>query len=520
MPKKILEKKRAVIYARFSSDRQREESITGQVRECTNYAESKGLHIVSTYIDRAKSAKTDHRPDFQRMVKDSARHIFDYIIVYSLDRFSRNRYDSATYKNRLKKNGVKVLSAKENIGADPSGIILESVIEGMAEYYSAELAEKVTRGMRENALEGKWPGGIVPFGYDLDDNRHLIANPLEAPVVQKIFDMYLENYPISKIVRYFKERNVKRKNGRHLSYTALLTILHNELYTGNFKWSDVEIPNNHDSLVSIVKYMKVREIMGLRGRRIGRINDKSYPLSGKAICGSCGSNMDGVCGTSRDGTRHHYYACHKRYIKHSCDAPYIKKDVLEKRVLTATIRLLDNPANIHFICDNAVKLFASKQKKENPAILSLESQIKDVTKRLDNCVQAIEGGLHSSVITNNIEKYENELVELSTALDIEKAKRDEPMLTLDRLEFFFDKLLSCKKNMNEFKDKILHSFIQNVIVYDEYIEIRYSYGDLPSLANAKENSVRLQKGLVDCTSNAKNIFSFYDSYFIYRINIA
>ena len=84
MPKKILEKKRAVIYARFSSDRQREESITGQVWECTNYAESKGLHIVSTYIDRAESAKTDHRPDFQRMVKDSARHIFDYIIVYSL----------------------------------------------------------------------------------------------------------------------------------------------------------------------------------------------------------------------------------------------------------------------------------------------------------------------------------------------------------------------------------------------------------------------------------------------------
>mgnify|MGYP002518385862 CR=1 FL=1 len=129
---------KAVIYARYSSDNQREESIEGQLRECTAYCKKNDITILRTYIDRAMSAKTDHRPDFQRMIKDSAKGLFDVIIVWKLDRFARNRYDSAHYKAQLRKYGVKVLSATENISDGPEGIILESMLEGMAEYYSAE----------------------------------------------------------------------------------------------------------------------------------------------------------------------------------------------------------------------------------------------------------------------------------------------------------------------------------------------------------------------------------------------
>ena len=156
---------KAVIYARYSSDNQREESIDGQLRECMEYATYNEMQVVDNYIDRALSAKTDNRPNFQRMIKDSAKGIFDVIIVWKLDRFARNRYDSAHYKNILKKNGVKVVSATESISQDASGILLESMLEGYAEYYSAELAEKVKRGMTENALKGLWNGGQVPFGY-------------------------------------------------------------------------------------------------------------------------------------------------------------------------------------------------------------------------------------------------------------------------------------------------------------------------------------------------------------------
>jgi len=140
---------KAVIYARYSDSSQREESIEGQIRECTEYAKYNGITIIGTYIDRALSAKTDNRPEFQRMIRESAKHLFDVVIVWKLDRFARNRYDSAHYKNILRKNGVKVISAKENISEGPEGIILESMLEGYAEYYSAELSEKTHRGQKQ-----------------------------------------------------------------------------------------------------------------------------------------------------------------------------------------------------------------------------------------------------------------------------------------------------------------------------------------------------------------------------------
>lgn len=133
---------RAVIYARFSSTKQREKSIQEQICECTAFAEYRGFKIVGPYIDRAISGRSDHRPAFKKMIADSGCNKFDYVLVYQLDRFARNRYDSAVYKNKLRKNGVRVLSARENITNDTSGIILESVLEGMAEYYSVELAQK------------------------------------------------------------------------------------------------------------------------------------------------------------------------------------------------------------------------------------------------------------------------------------------------------------------------------------------------------------------------------------------
>ena len=156
---------KGVIYARYSSDNQREESIEGQLRECKEYAERNDITILGTYIDRALSAKTDNRPEFQHMIKDSAKGLFDVVLVWKLDRFARNRYDSARYKNLLKKNGVKVISARENISEGSEGIILEAMLEGYAEYYSAELSEKVIRGLTDNALKCKYNGGTVPMGY-------------------------------------------------------------------------------------------------------------------------------------------------------------------------------------------------------------------------------------------------------------------------------------------------------------------------------------------------------------------
>lgn len=159
---------KAVIYARYSSDNQREESIEGQLRECKEYAEKNNITILSNYIDRAFSAKTDNRSSFQNMIKDSAKGLFDIVFVWKLDCFARNRYDSAHYKGILRKNGVKVISVTEVIAEDSTGILLESLLEGYAEFYSAELSEKIIRGRTENALKCKFNGGTILIGYKID----------------------------------------------------------------------------------------------------------------------------------------------------------------------------------------------------------------------------------------------------------------------------------------------------------------------------------------------------------------
>lgn len=162
----------AVIYARYSSYRQDERSIEGQLEDCTRYAEANGLKVVGEYIDRAKSGtEAEHRDEFQRMIKDSEKNVFQIVLVYKLDRFARNRFDSATYKAKLKKHGVRVVSATEAISEEPEGVILESMLEGLAEYYSKNLAQNVTRGMRVAREHGNFTGGTIPYGYRVQDHK-------------------------------------------------------------------------------------------------------------------------------------------------------------------------------------------------------------------------------------------------------------------------------------------------------------------------------------------------------------
>ena len=212
-----------VIYARYSSDNQREESIDGQLRECNAFAERNDIKIVGEYIDRAKSATTANRPDFQRMIADSNKNGFDVVIVWKLDRFARNRYDSAHYKAQLRKNGVKVISATEAISEGAEGVLLESVLEGMAEYYSKELAEKTLRGMTDNALQCKSNGGLLPIGYVTDNELHYQIDPEMSPIVVEAFELYAEGATMKEIVDIFNSRGIRTKRGKAITIKAVTT---------------------------------------------------------------------------------------------------------------------------------------------------------------------------------------------------------------------------------------------------------------------------------------------------------
>ena len=239
-----------VIYARYSSDNQREESIEGQLRECLAFAEKNDIQIIETYVDRALSAKTDNRPDFQRMIRDSAKEQFEVIIVWKLDRFARNRYDSAHYKAILKRNNVRVVSATEAISQGPDGIILESLLEGMAEYYSAELAEKVLRGMNENADKCKFNGGTIPYGYYVDDEQHLQIESGTASIVQEVFELYDNGMTMKEITATLNGKGLRNRRGNPFTISVVAKMLTNRRYIGEYKFKEIVVEDGIPAIIS------------------------------------------------------------------------------------------------------------------------------------------------------------------------------------------------------------------------------------------------------------------------------
>ena len=251
--------RQVILQAAETLDNQREESIEGQIRECTAYAEKNGITIVKHYIDRAISAKTDNRPEFQQMIKDSDKKLFDIVLVWKLDRFARNRYDSARYKTQLKKNGVKLMSATEIISEGPEGIILESVLEGYAEYYSADLAEKVVRGQTENILKGRCNGGRGTFGYTLDSERKFHIDPLTSPFVLESFRKYNEGSTMKEIRDWLNENGIKNPVGGAFTYNSVEHMLKNRRYIGELKFRDVVVPDAIPPIISLELFEDVQE---------------------------------------------------------------------------------------------------------------------------------------------------------------------------------------------------------------------------------------------------------------------
>ena len=288
-----------VIYARYSSDNQREESIEGQLRECKAFAEKNDIQIMDTYIDRALSAKTDNRPEFQRMIKDSAKGKFEVVLVWKLDRFARNRYDSAHYKTLLRKNGVKVVSATENITQGAEGILLESMLEGMAEYYSAELSEKIKRGQTENALKCRYNGGVLPIGYTVDENRHFQIDHTTAPVVLDAFKHYAEGATMQEITDEMNLKGVRTKRGGKISINSVTRMLHNRKYIGEYQYRDIAYPNGIPTIVPEELFERVQERMAHTKKAPAKHKaEDEYLLTTKLYCGKCGCFMVGESGTS------------------------------------------------------------------------------------------------------------------------------------------------------------------------------------------------------------------------------
>ena len=308
-----------VIYARFSSHTQTEQSIEGQLKVCYEYAKAHQYTVIGEYIDRAQSGTTDNRTDFQRMIQDSEKHTFQGILVYQLDRFARNRYDSAINKAKLKKNGVRVLSARENITEDASGILIEGVLESMAEYYSVELSQKINRGMQINASKCLSNGGKPGLGYKVDKDRRYYVDEEEAKIVREIFQRYAYGERAADIIRDLNDRRITTSLGREFNKNSLHRLLRNRRYIGFYRYKGIETPNGMPRIVEDDLFFRVQDMLDRNSAAPGMGKAKDdYLLTTKLFCGHCGEPMTGYSGTGKLGKSYHYYCCNGVKLKR-CD---------------------------------------------------------------------------------------------------------------------------------------------------------------------------------------------------------
>ena len=464
---------RAVIYARYSSDNQREESIEGQIRENTAFAEKNGLRIVGHYIDRAFSAKSDERPEFQRMIKDSAKHGFDLIIVWKLDRFSRNRHDSAIYKAMLKKNGVRVVSATEAISEGAEGILLESLLEGLAEYYSADLAEKITRGMTENALKCKYNGSVVPYGYVIDAEKNYQIDPIVAPIVIDIFNRYAAGETITSIINDFNGRGVYYSKGKPFTKSSMNRMLQNRIYIGEYHFNDVIVPNGVPAMVSLDVFERASKRMesNKRASAKGKAPER-YILTTKLFCGKCKTMMVGDSAQKKNGTIYRYYKC-AAAKKHQCDKKAVRKEWIEELVLERVLRILNDTETLNKIADSIMELM----QEENTLIPALEAQLKEVRKSIDNVMKAIEMGVITRSTKARLEELESEEERISTSILTEQAKQG--ALTKEQILFTMERFRNLDITVTKNRERLIDSFVKSILLYDDKLIITFTFKDEP-----------------------------------------
>ena len=452
--------KTAVIYARYSSDNQTEQSIEGQLRVCQDYAQRNDILILNTYIDRAMTGTNDNRPDFQQMIKDSEKKEFEYIIVYKIDRFSRNKYETAKNKKILKDNGVKLLSAMENIPDTPEGIILESLLEGMAEYYSAELAQKVKRGMKETRIKGNFTGGTIIYGYKVE-NHKVIIDEEKAEVVRFIYEQYSLGTYVKDIIAELNSKRIFNK-GKPFAKNTIYNILKNEKYSGIYRFENEVFDNMYPAIVPNEIYAKVRKKINLN--KYGkRSTELVYLLRHKLKCGYCGMSINAECGTAKDGSRRYYYKCLGRKRNNGCTKSSVRKEAFENFVLDNILKVLSNSKYVNTIVETLFKL-QEMQSNTNSIIHSLIKEHEQIEISLNNIMKAVEQGVINNTTNKRMKELENQLEDIDKQIILEKSKTAFKLSKQDIKEFYLEAL--------KLEAKLLIDYvIQEIRVYEDKLEI-------------------------------------------------
>ena len=456
--------KAAVIYARYSSERQTEQSIEGQLRVCNDYAERNDLKIVGTYIDRAMTGKNDNRKDFQRMLRDCSKHEWEIVLVYKLDRFSRNKYEMAMHLKTLRDNGVRLVSAMENIPDSPEGIILESLLEGMAEYYSAELAQKVRRGQIESLNKGHWLGGQTPYGYKVVDKK-LVIDEDQAEVVKYIYRQYAAGVIVKDIIKDLTQKGIFNK-GKPFTRSTMYYLLANEKYSGVFRYNGETYLNICPKLLPDPLYNKVHALM-LQNQFGTKSVEVNYLLRGKVYCGYCGHQIIAESGTSMTGVVKRYYKCGGRKANSGCQKKNIRKEDLENLVIDVTVEMFQQDNNLELIAYEIMKIYESKQKEQSVLNL-LTSELQETQRSIENLLTAIQQGIITSSTKTRLEELEMKADELKLQISKEQSKLENRISRELIMQYL-------RTGIKKSAQVLIDWLIDKIVLYDDKIEIFYLY---------------------------------------------
>lgn len=513
--------KTAVIYARFSSDNQRSESIDAQERACKEYAQKEGIKILRSYTDEAASGRSDDRPAFLRMIDEAKHHEFDLVIVHKLDRFARDRYDSVFYRRQLKKHGVSLVSVLERIDDSPEGIILESVIEGYNEYYSRNLAREVMKGLKENALQCKHTGGTPPLGYDVAPDLTYVINENEAESVRIIFRMYAEGFGYGQILDALAEARKKTKRGLPFKRNSLHDLLRNEKYIGVYTYNKapMRIPGQKRGHR---KHKPKEEIIRIEGgipaiidrdtwdrvvtrmesgRRFGSSKAKRvYVLSGVIYCGICGSPMYGSSGLSK-GRRYSKYTCRKTKQERTCTAKTIRKEVIEDLVIDYIHENILSPTAREKIVERFNDYLIEKDKTIPRMIKEREAELRKIRRQIQSLVEVILDGMYNPTMKSTMTELENKERELKENIrEIEK-ERDQSDISEDSLRKYLSKIADIKEIDPADQKKIVQVLVHRVDVHPDGCSIEvYSFDTLSRVIKKLSIPMVLMEGLEPPTS--------------------
>lgn len=495
--------KNAVIYPRYSSQGQNEQSIEGQIRICTEFAESNGYNIVGIYPDKARTGTNDSRPAFQRMIKDAASGKFQYIIVYMFDRFARNRRDSIMYKEMLKQEyGVRVISATQPISDDEGGEFYEMFLEWNDEKYSKRLSKRVRNGLDTSVANGTFCGGHLVYGYKLRQEptasvgrrnkniKFVEVDEEQAEIIRYIFTEYDKGVEKQDIAAALNARGA-RFGGKPFKGRTFDKWLTNAKYTGEFTFGGRLCNNTYPAIIDKALFERVQKRLAKNryfagGTATARV---PYLLTGKAFCAKCETPMIADGGTSRTGQQHHYYICKGRK-KGVCEKRREDKDELELFVTQVVYDFLSDEKNVKLAVKDTIAYYERRTGIDN--LKSIDGKIAKVQRDIDEMTTAfIEA--KNALLRANIEKrmndYEKLIEDLKSQKEQLERERGNQFTENDILEFVAD-LLQGNPADKDYQKKLIDNLVVKVFVGDGYATTHIKLGNATEVADIRLEEVK------------------------------